>query len=49
MGVRKMKTEVEILYKLVTLKKSRDAFADSSMEYFIIDNEIKELEWVMEG
>lgn len=43
-----MKTEKEILEEIETLKKSRVGFLVDTMEWFLIDVEIKKLEWVLE-
>ena len=42
-----MKTEEEIKDEIATLKKSRDSFVVSTMEWFMVDGDIKRLEWVI--
>ena len=42
-----MKTRKEILEEIEILKKSRDSFVVSTMEWFMIDGDIKKLEWVL--
>ena len=43
-----MKTEKEILEEIENCKKKRDIFVVDDMEWFIMDIEVKRLEWVLE-